>query len=61
MAFRLLLALSAIVGCVDAQRKVLFLGVDGFRAGAAAMLNLPNIRRLEAIGTFSYWARVQGT
>jgi len=43
------------------NQKVLFLGVDGFRAASAAMLPLPNIRRLESMGVFSYWASTQQT
>ena len=43
------------------NKKVLMIGVDGLRAGAAAMLPLPNFRRLERMGTFSYWAHVQQT
>ena len=43
------------------QKKVLMIGVDGLRAGAAAMLPLPNFRRLERMGSFSYWANVQKT
>lgn len=41
------------------RQKVLVIGVDGFRADAAAMLPLPNLRRLERIGSWSYWAWLQ--
>jgi len=40
-------------------QKVLMIGIDGLRAAAAAMLPLPNLRRLARIGTSSYWAHVQ--
>lgn len=43
------------------KQKVLLVGIDGFRADAAAMLPLPNIRRLMAMGTWSFWAKVQST
>jgi hypothetical protein len=33
-----------------AKQKVLFIGVDGFRADAAGMLPLPNIQKLQASG-----------
>lgn len=49
-------------GVTDGSRqKVLVIGVDGFRADAAAMLPLPNLRRLESIGSFSYFAHLQDT
>ena len=49
-------------GVTDGSRqKVLVIGVDGFRADAAAMLPLPNLRRLEGIGSFSYFAHLQDT
>jgi len=40
-------------------KKVLFIGIDGLRAEAAGMLPLPAFRRLERMGTYSYWANVQ--
>jgi len=40
-------------------KKVLFIGIDGLRAAAAAMLQLSAFRRLERMGTYSYWANVQ--
>jgi len=40
-------------------KKVLFIGIDGLRASAIGMLPLPNFRRLERMGTYSYWAEVQ--
>ena len=43
------------------KKKVLMIGIDGLRAAAAAMLPLPNFRRLERMGSFSYWAHVQKT
>lgn len=43
------------------RQKVLVIGIDGFRADAAAMLPLPNLRRLERIGSYSYWAHLQDT
>ena len=43
------------------RQKVLVIGVDGFRADAAAMLPLPNLRRLESIGSYSYFAHLQDT
>ena len=56
------------VGCDDKEtpsslpqkkKKVLLIGVDGIRADAAGMLPLPNFRRLERMGSYSYWANVQ--
>jgi hypothetical protein len=44
-----------------AKQKVLFIGVDGFRADAAGMLPLPNVRKLQARGYSSFWATVQQT
>jgi hypothetical protein len=43
------------------KKKVLLIGVDGLRADAAAMLPLPNIRRLERFGSWSYFANLQST
>ena len=43
------------------KKKILLIGVDGLRSDAAGMLPLPNIRRLERWGTYSYWANVQTT
>mmetsp|Transcript_29063 Transcript_29063/g.48011 ORF Transcript_29063/g.48011 Transcript_29063/m.48011 type:complete len:539 (+) Transcript_29063:143-1759(+) len=43
------------------RQRVLMIGIDGLRADAGAMLPLPNLRRLERIGAFSYWANVQTT
>lgn len=42
------------------KKKVLLMGLDGVRADVA-MLPLPNIRRLQAIGTYSWWADVQSS
>jgi hypothetical protein len=43
------------------RQKVLFIGIDGLRTDAIAMLPLPNFRRLERMGAYSYWAEVQST
>lgn len=43
------------------RKKVLFLGVDGVRSDVISMIPLPAIRRLQAMGTYSYWADVQST
>ena len=43
------------------KQKVLLIGIDGFRADAAAMLPLTGIRRLMSMGTWSFWAKVQAT
>lgn len=44
-----------------ARQKVLMIGIDGLRTDAIAMLPLPNIHRLERMGTYSYWSNVQST
>ena len=41
------------------ERRVLIVGIDGLRAAAAAMLPLPNLRRLEAASAYSYYASTQ--
>ena len=43
----------------ERKKKILLIGVDGIRADAAGMLPLPNFRRLERMGTYTYWATVQ--
>ena len=43
------------------KQKVLLIGIDGFRADAAAMLPLTGIRRLMSMGKWSFWAKVQAT
>lgn len=42
------------------KQKVLLIGIDGLRADVA-MIPLPNIRRLQSMGTCSFWADVQST
>ena len=42
------------------KKKVLLMGLDGVRADVA-MLPLPNIHRLQSIGTYSWWADVQSS
>ena len=60
--------LDALASCADlprwrpaSERRVLVVGIDGLRAAAAAMLPLPNLRRLEAAGAYSYYASTQWT
>jgi len=54
--------LDALASCADpSERRVLVLGIDGLRAAAAAMLPLPNLRRLEAASAYSYYASTQWT
>mmetsp|Transcript_28957 Transcript_28957/g.43737 ORF Transcript_28957/g.43737 Transcript_28957/m.43737 type:complete len:611 (+) Transcript_28957:85-1917(+) len=43
------------------NKRVLLIGVDGLRADAAAMLPLPNLHRLQQLGTHSFWSKVQST
>ena len=45
--------------CASDKQKVLLIGIDGLRADAAAMLPLPGMRRLQAMGTWSFWASCQ--
>eukprot|EP00588_Corethron_pennatum_P020456 CAMPEP_0194331574 /NCGR_PEP_ID=MMETSP0171-20130528/56010_1 /TAXON_ID=218684 /ORGANISM="Corethron pennatum, Strain L29A3" /LENGTH=541 /DNA_ID=CAMNT_0039093097 /DNA_START=55 /DNA_END=1680 /DNA_ORIENTATION=+ len=55
------LPLAGDGGCGDGdapKRKVLFVGIDGLRA-SSMVLPLPTFRRLERMGTYSYWANVQ--
>lgn len=37
------------------------IGIDGLRADVVGMTPLPNIRRLQAMGTYSFWANVQSS
>lgn len=41
------------------KKKILFIGIDGVRADVVGMTPLPNFRRLQSMGTYSYWANVQ--
>ena len=51
--------LDALASCPSSRRRALVVGVDGLRAAAAAMLPLPNLRRLEAVSRYSYYATTQ--
>ena len=43
------------------KKKVLLVGIDGLRADVVGMTPLPNIRRLQSMGTYSFWADVQSS
>ena len=57
----LLPRISTTCPTTSSKRKVLLIGVDGLRADAAAMLPLPNIHRLQQLGSWTFWANVQST
>lgn len=39
----------------------MLIGIDGLRADVVGMTPLPNLRQLQSMGTYSYWANVQST
>ena len=43
------------------KKKLLMIGIDGLRADVVGMTPLPNLHRLQSMGTWSYWANIQST